>query len=170
MGVGLFGFRFMQGVLSPSPIAENFAFSPSLAEGVRGWVSLEVSKSPASLKSQNLQSKEKTDSSKVDIAKAKFSIANLANAKSNNENFASAKSTHPQTPSAREGALRSVATLSNEGASFWAYSKREGALIANTTTNICHTERSEVSLKNIDCHAKSNDFLKKLRFCLFFSQ
>ena len=63
--------------------------SPSLAEGARGWVSLEVSKSPASLKSQNLQSKEKTD----------FSVASLANAKSNNANFASAKSTHPLTPS-----------------------------------------------------------------------
>ncbi|MGX2972462.1 hypothetical protein [Helicobacter sp. T3_23-1059] len=106
-------------------LAEDFASCPpSLAEGARGWVSLEVSKSPASLKSQNLQSKEKTDSSKADIAKEK----------SNNANFASAKSTHPQTPSAREGAFRSVATLSNEGASFWASSAREGVFKAKIQT------------------------------------
>ncbi|MGX2970989.1 hypothetical protein, partial [Helicobacter sp. T3_23-1059] len=71
------------------------------------------------------------NSSKVDIAKADSSKADIANAKSNNANFASAKSTHPQTPSAREGALRSVATLSREGASFWASSAREGAFKAN---------------------------------------
>ncbi|MGX2972094.1 hypothetical protein [Helicobacter sp. T3_23-1059] len=73
-----------------------FYFPLPCGGGLRGWVSLEVSKSPAFLKSQNLQKQEKADSSKADIA----------NAKSNNANFASAKSTHPQTPSAMGGGKR----------------------------------------------------------------
>ena len=107
----------------------------------------------------------KADSSKVDIAKEKSSVASLANAKSNNVNFASTKSTHPQTPSAREGALRSVATLSNEGV-FKAKNANTShtdnicqtdkkaichtealAEVSQNATKLCNTERSEVSQK-----------------------
>ena len=98
-------------------------------------------------------------------------IQNLAKAKSNNANFASAKSTHPhptgcealaeaKTPSAREGDLRTVATLSREGAFF---GLPRAISCARNDGNICHTERSEVSQKNIDCHAKSNDFARNDR-------
>ena len=44
---------------------------PHLRGGLVGGTSLEVSKSPASLKSQNIQNQEKAD----------FSVASLANAK-----------------------------------------------------------------------------------------
>ncbi|MGX2971592.1 hypothetical protein [Helicobacter sp. T3_23-1059] len=137
---------------------------PSLAEGARGWVSLEVSKSPASLKNATLslralqrnawQSTTKNaanDSSKADIAKA------------DSNNAKSCNNTHPQTPSAREGALRSIATLSREG-DFKAKNANTShtdnicqtdkkaichtealAEVSQKATKLCHTERSEVS-------------------------
>ncbi|MGX2970778.1 hypothetical protein [Helicobacter sp. T3_23-1059] len=147
------------GIISTSIAELQTSYSPSLAEGARGWVSLDSTavivsndkKNPSlrALQRNAWQSTTKNatndssvaDFAKADIANTDSSVTSLAKAKSNNANFASAKSTHPQTPSAREGALRSVATLS-----------RDGVFISNATTNICHTERSEVSLKNIDCH------------------
>ena len=75
------------------------------------------------------------------------------------------KDTHPQTPSAREGALRSVATLSNEGV-FKAKNANTShtdnicqtdkkaichtealAEVSQNATKLCNTERSEVSQK-----------------------
>ncbi|MGX2971975.1 hypothetical protein, partial [Helicobacter sp. T3_23-1059] len=83
--------------------------------------------------------------SKADIVKAKSSVASLAKAKSNNAIFASAKSTYPQTPSAREGALIANATTN-------ICHTEALAEVSQNATKLCHTERSEVSLKNINCH------------------
>ncbi|MGX2972439.1 hypothetical protein [Helicobacter sp. T3_23-1059] len=105
--------------ISPSIADLQTSCPPSLAEGARGWVSLEVSKSPASLKNATLSLRalqRNAWQSTTKNAANDSSKADIANAKSNNANFASAKTTHPQTPSAREGALRSIATLSREGA------------------------------------------------------
>ena len=78
----------MQGVLSPPSIAEDFAsYSPSIAEGARGCVSLD-SNSKISLRNS------KADSSKADIENAKSSVASIVKA-----NFASTKTTHPLAPS-----------------------------------------------------------------------
>ena len=99
LGVAYLVLDLCRGFYPPLPLQIILPLiSPSIAEGARGWVSLEVSKLPASLKSKNLQNQEKADFSKVDIANAKSSIASLANAKSNNANFASANLPTPKPP------------------------------------------------------------------------
>ncbi|MGX2972841.1 hypothetical protein [Helicobacter sp. T3_23-1059] len=96
------------GVISPSLAELQTSCPPSLAEGARGWVSLD-STSKTSLHDS------KADSSKADIAKAKSSVVSFANADSNNANFASAKSTHPLTPSAREGEQKKKSSAKGGG-------------------------------------------------------
>ena len=90
----------------------------------------------------------------------KIDCHEFASANSRND-----KKTHPQTPSAREGVLRKVATLSSKSSLRDFRRKLWQSTIQNNNNglpratsnarndgNICHTERSEVSLKNIDCH------------------
>ncbi|MGX2972124.1 hypothetical protein [Helicobacter sp. T3_23-1059] len=77
--------------------------SPLPCGGVRGWVSLKVSKSPASLKNatSSLRALQRnawqstTKNATNDSSVADFAKADIANADSSVANFASAKSTHP---------------------------------------------------------------------------
>ena len=95
----------------------------------------------------------KADSSKADIVKEKSSVASLAKAKSNNANFASAKSTHPQTPSAREVAFRTFATLSNEGA--FNPSSKSSLRASNASVAIYNSSK-------VDCHALDSAKMQNL--------
>ena len=102
---------------------------PSLAEGARGWVSL--------------------DSTAVIVGNDKENsvIASEQRERGNLSYNTKKVDCHDSTLRAEScndknnGLPRVASNARNDG-------------------NICHTERSEVSLKNIDCHAKSNDFAR----------
>ncbi|MGX3044757.1 hypothetical protein [Helicobacter sp. T3_23-1056] len=92
--------------------------SPSLAEGARGWVSCHTERSEVS---QNINKNRDISGFALNMTKKNNKTKGNNMTKSSNPTDSiviASNDTHPQTPSAREGVLRGVATLAREGAYF----------------------------------------------------
>ena len=100
--------------ISPSIAKSQTSYSPSLAEGARGWVSLDSTavivgndkeNSVIASKSQDLRGNLSYNTKKVDChALDSAKMQNLIARNDGSINSFNDKKTHPQTPSAREGA------------------------------------------------------------------
>ncbi|ETD23023.1 hypothetical protein [Helicobacter macacae] len=90
-----------QSVISPSFVGGDSTYSPSLAEGARGWVNpTSASQAKSATANDKNATANQANTNSTSISKANISkLDSELSAKS-------AKNTHPQTPSAREGALR----------------------------------------------------------------
>ncbi|ETD25119.1 hypothetical protein HMPREF2086_00454 [Helicobacter macacae MIT 99-5501] len=130
-------------ISSPSIAGGDSTYSPSLAEGARGWVNpTSASQAKSATANDKNATANQANTNSTSISKANISkLDSELSAKS-------AKNTHPQTPSAREGALRVPnKVILREGALRVALHAHNNEKLTRNDEKYCHTERSEVSKK-----------------------